>query len=147
MPFDPAHIGFVQELYKVIEERFPRYGKKITTGMTVLVFLTAATVMINYLVSTFSPGAIRCVTYGHGLIVALIHDRPLPHFALRPQDQPYFIEDVFTTFTVVYLCFVVWNNYRIFRKFFTALQARVYDLEQIVEKSKDTRSIQRRRDS
>lgn len=79
-PESPFQFGFLEALYRVIEERLP-YGRAITTGVTVLVLTGIVVFVMNYLVGTLTPIVAALISHGVHLALyvrALVTNRPFP---------------------------------------------------------------------
>jgi hypothetical protein len=132
---DPSKLGFVQELYKVIEERFP-HGRQITTALTALAVLTAILVMVSIILSTLYPIVSTSASYIASVVIALIRNQPMPQLALRLQN-PFFRQSLATTIILLYLIFlIVESEYTQKRNKtnFERLEARIVELEGAMSK-------------
>jgi hypothetical protein len=128
---DFLQVGFVEALYKVIEERIPG-GRAITTATSVLVVLTIIVFAVNYLVETLAPMLIATASYGHSIIVGLTSNKPTPSLVQRFKFDPFFREAILNTIMfggiVLYVIFSEVDSERSQKH----ILQRLADLEKIV---------------
>jgi hypothetical protein len=95
---DPFHIGIIEALFKVIEERVP-FGKQITTVASVLVMFGIIVFVSQFLIITLLLPIGGAMPY----VASFFRSLSGFHFPLPPKLPPEIHQAILVPFTIVFV--------------------------------------------